>query len=855
MMTSPPAEKRKELNFLKIKLLSAGTIVLVLALGFSTMLISSSLEKLYVRSLVSSYQVIGSEFRRKLQKAVRYGKKINKFVGMDLLMEEPLGHMVRQTKGEHSTNDNREKKQEDSDIFVAVAMPDGEIKYSTDNGLIGSMLPGVLYKDFISIDSQDADPENERFIKFKNTYFVPLVVQDNKGVGVATAILAFHERHVKALVNAAWLHNLRVAWVVLLCGSFLTIIMLNVILPRERARIRKALPWLFDRVEWKKTNEIPKRGISVGLFLIIIACQIGFSVVSIRAFNTFYLKINGDMTVTLNTLMRENVEYLLEKRLPLNKFFGIEKVMGEMLSQFPEVENITLFNNEGKPLYHANQQNAYNLIKTPMTLPKEIVDSYSSSESKYNFTSPVRKEGNVVGSISSNIYRDVIKQKLKGLLLDAGTVLVISALFALELLLMIYLYLEKKASVPRQSANNNYGIIRPAAFLFLFGTYISISFVPLHMESLFEPLFGLPKDLVLGLPISVEMFFAGISILLSGAWIDKRGWHEPFLMGLLTTGIGVLDSWLAQSAVHFILSRGIVGAGYGLALMAAQGFVLTQTDENTKARGIANFFAGVYTGSICGGAAGAMLAERIGYNPVFLVGSVIVFLVIPYSFLSMREAIKKPAIVSDKPVSPAPSMKHFINFLFNKNIISLIFLIVIPAATIMVGFINYFSPIYLHRMGVSQSNIGRVFMLYGICLIFIGPFISKRIDSVENKKAFIVIGEVIGAAGLLTFLFFGGLWAIAITTLMLGISGSFISSRISYVLKLRASRELGGGKSIAVVNATYRLGQVLGPILFSWILVAFGTYKKMSLVGVIYLIAIFLFFLSTERERKNKASK
>jgi len=846
-MTSPPVEKRKKRNFLKIKLLSAGAIVLVLALGFNTMLISSSLEKLYVRSLVSSYRVIGAEFRRKLQIAVRYGKRINNFVGMDLLMENPLRHMVRQTKGENSTNN---RIQGNPDIFVVIALPDGKIRHSTSKGLIGSILPEALYNEFISIDSQDAVSKEELFIKYKGTYFVPLVVRDQKRAKVATVILAFHEKYVKTLVNATWRYNLRVALVILICGSFLTITMLNVILPRERAKIRKMFPWLVDLIAWKKTDGIPKRGISVGLFLIIIACQIGFSVMSIKAFYTFYLKINGDKTVTLNTLMQENVEYLLKKRLPLNKLFSMEKVMKEMLSQFSEVKDITLFNKEGKPLYHATQQTAYNLIKTPVKLPQEIIETYSSSESKYNFTSPVRKKGDVVGSISSNISRDLIKQKLKGLLLDAGTVLVISALFALELLLIIYLYLEKKASVPRQSANNNYGIIRPAAFLFLFGTYISISFVPLHMEKLFEPLFGLPKDLVLGLPISVEMFFAGISILLSGAWIDKRGWHEPFIMGLLITGIGVLDSWLAQSAVHFILSRGIVGVGYGLFLMAAQGFVLAQTDENTKARGIANFFAGVYAGSICGGAAGAMLAERIGYNPIFLVGSVIVFLVIPYSFLSMLSVMKKPAVINDKPVSPVPSMKNLINFLFNRNIISLIFLIVIPAATILVGFINYFSPIYLHRMGVSQSNIGRVFMMYGICLVFIGPFISKRIDSFENKKAFIVIGEVIGAVGLLSFLFFGGLWATVVTTLMLGISGSFISSRIAYALKLKESRELGSGKSIGLLNASYRLSQVLGPILFSWIVVAVGIGKGIPAVGIVYLIATSLFLLFAKRKEK-----
>ena len=298
--------------------------------------------------------------------------------------------------------------------------------------------------------------------------------------------------------------------------------------------------------------------------------------------------------------------------------------------------------------------------------------------------------------------------------------------------------------------------MRPAIFLFLFGLDISLAFLPLHMENLYKPIFGLSKDVVIGLPISVEFFFVGIAIFISGIWLDKRGWHEPFLFGLALAFVGILYSWLAPDALHFIISRGIAGFGFGLSLLASQGFVITHSDDNCKTQALAHLIAGIYAGSICGGAAGAILAERIGYSLVFLSGAVIICVVIVYTIIFMRTAFNKPELKSEierhiKSVNPVSIYKRFLYFLSNKDVLSLIFLSSLPASIAVVGFINYFSPIYLNRIGVSESSIGRVLMIYGICLIYVGPLISKYIDASNNKKLFIFLGCMLGSLAFLSF--------------------------------------------------------------------------------------------------------
>ncbi|NJL59941.1 MAG: hypothetical protein HC887_10155 [Desulfobacteraceae bacterium] len=46
--------------------------------------------------------------------------------------------------------------------------------------------------------------------------------------------------------------------------------------------------------------------------------------------------------------------------------------------------------------------------------------------------------------------------------------------------------------------------------------------------------------------------------------------------------------------------------------MSIQEFVLNSTDTKRRAKGLSHLTAGIFAGSICGCAIGAMLAQRIG---------------------------------------------------------------------------------------------------------------------------------------------------------------------------------------------------------------------------------------------------
>jgi predicted MFS family arabinose efflux permease len=474
------------------------------------------------------------------------------------------------------------------------------------------------------------------------------------------------------------------------------------------------------------------------------------------------------------------------------------------------------------------------------------------------------------GKLKIYLSQEYLLSRLREILLDAVTVLVISVLVFIEMLLFIGNVFQPKeieneksrkdtAWDPEDHRNGNlnsrmnYRWMRLAAFLLLFAIDLSMSFIPLHLAKLYQPVMGLSKDLIMGLPITVEFTFVGISIFLSGFWVDRRGWHEPFIIGLALTANGIIYSWLATNAIHFIISRAFVGIGYGLALMASQGFVIRFSDWKSKASGLADLFAGIYAGSICGGATGAMLADRYGYNYVFLIGAVIIYGIMAYCFIFMRPAMitAKTGELKDRNIAKGKSA-GFWGFLSNRIVISLIFLSSMPASIAVVGFLNYFCPIYLNGLNISQSAIGRILMLYGICLVYIGPIIGRYVDLSMHKKNYVFIGCLLGSFPFLMFSFANGVLAATIAVFILSMSSSFVlSSQSAYILNLKVTKAYGEGKAIGIFRSSSRIGQALGPIVFSNLMLMGSLEKGIRIFGVIYLVTAVMFILLTRKDRSH----
>lgn len=434
------------------------------------------------------------------------------------------------------------------------------------------------------------------------------------------------------------------------------------------------------------------------------------------------------------------------------------------------------------------------------------------------------------------------------------------SLFDLASILLICLLIALELAVFQQSrcrfipaGSERYKQMRPAIFLFLFGIDLSMAFIPLHMETLPQRFSGMSAEILMGLPISVEFFCVGIAILFCGVWLDRRGWQAPFYCGLGLTGAGCLYAWLAPDALQFILSRGVLGFGYGLTLLAAQGYVIRHTDKTNKSRGLAHLFAGLYSGSICGAATGAVLADQFGYGPVFLLGALIVFSVAIYAGVLLTSSATELNTVPEGPVLPEKLKQSvaFWRFLSNRQVLAAILFSSMPASIAVVGFLNYFSPVYLNRAGVNDAVIGQVLMLFGAVLALCGPAIGRYADQSETKRLPIILGCLLGGIAFLVFSVLDGVIAVTLAILLLGLSNCLVlSAQSAFVLNQPVTGAYGEGKSMGIFRSSSRIGQMLGPVIFAAIIAMTDIEFGVMLFGVAYLMTAALFALLSRTPRQ-----
>jgi tetratricopeptide (TPR) repeat protein len=149
----------------------------------------------------------------------------------------------------------------------------------------------------------------------------------------------------------------------------------------------------------------------------------------------------------------------------------------------------------------------------------------------------------------------------------------------------------------------------------------------------------------------------------------------------------------------------------------------------------------------------------------------------------------------------------------------------------------------------AMTNIGRVYMLFGLCLIYIAPIISRIIDSSDSKKKYLFINGTLGSLALFIFYFFGGFAVTAVAVLLLSLSMCYDASR-PYALKFKETHELGIGKSLSIFTSFEKIGQVFGPIIFGILFISSDIHTTLAYLGGAYFFLTIIFMLTAKNDPK-----
>ncbi|WP_442593823.1 MFS transporter [Parapusillimonas sp. JC17] len=579
--------------------------------------------------------------------------------------------------------------------------------------------------------------------------------------------------------------------------------------------------------------------------LILLLAQGVYAAYTVNTFRSVWMDVTQDNTRIVGRGLQQDLNRVLGYGVAPGSLRGVEQPMARLAASFPVISELRLLSREGTVL---NRADAHGRLPVEEPLPEG-----------QRLVFPLSADGQGPASATLEVFldEDRISDGVRARILDAATVVAVAMVAAIELLLLLALMMDRAFAVPaRRTSGDPLGLddqskvgalVRPVMFGFLFAMALPLSFLPIYARSLLssaDP--GQEAALLMALPIAVEMGCGLLTALLAGRLADRRGWQWPVLSGLAVSVAGNLACALAGSLAELTLARALVGLGYGLTWMGLQGFIVIRSPAAYRGRNMATVIAGLFAGHLSGAAVGAMLAQQVGPSAVFSVGAFLLALPALGVFTLMwpyrHIAGQKAASVAAGPI--IRSWSSVARLLATRDFGMLLIGSIVPFSIAQVGLLTYALPLYMEAQGGTAASVGRVLMLYGFCVIYIGPWMGRLADRSANKKHWIALGGLVGSVGLLSLYFATGVYAAAVAVVLLALASCLAGgAQTAYMLSLNDVQQYGPGGATSVMRAADKFGQMLGPLAVGGLFASMGISGGLAVTGAFYLLATLAFFL------------
>ncbi|MES2296700.1 MAG: MFS transporter [Pseudomonadota bacterium] len=382
-------------------------------------------------------------------------------------------------------------------------------------------------------------------------------------------------------------------------------------------------------------------------------------------------------------------------------------------------------------------------------------------------------------------------------------------------------------------------VVRILSFLFMFAEMLSRSFLPLYAGSLPSPVAGLSDGLLASIPVTAFLLGVALSMPFAGRWSDQIGRRRSYVAGALFVAGGLACAGLVPEYLVLVLARAMTGVGYALMFMSCQGYVLDNTTSRNSGKGMAMFVGAIMVAEICAPAVGGILADRIGYRMVFVVGACVAALA---ALLAVR-VLDNASARAARDGAPRLPLRWSV-LVRNRRFLTLSILSGIPAKFLYSGFLIFLVPMLLSNLGNTKSEIGRYTMLYGLIALALAPVFARLADRYNAYALMVGLGGALTGLGLLPVLRGADTNVVMLGIAALGLGQSMsISAQLVLVARVTREETRGTGTSpvLGVFRLLERLGAAAGPLVTGALVAAFGAAKAMLALGVFAVLASLLF--------------
>lgn len=439
---------------------------------------------------------------------------------------------------------------------------------------------------------------------------------------------------------------------------------------------------------------------------------------------------------------------------------------------------------------------------------------------------------------------------IQSLLVNIVTVVIVLLLVLIELTFLqdqlkrrtAMAALRAQGLEPRREEEHFYPafLLRPLTGVFFVGASLSLLFLPLMAKELYQPIPGLPENVVYGLPLSLRLFFFGLGTVVAGNLSSRWGWRPVFLVGVGILAAGLVMASLAPNLMWFFISALPVGLGTGFGMIGLRSAIHAESPGTDSSRSYSHFYAGIIAGTNVGVIVGSSLADAIGFANVFWVATGVTLLA-GWLVFSLFPKPNRPAVSTE--ISATKALAQF----FTDPAILRFGLFVILPVYVASMVLYFFFPVFAESQGVSNADMGRVFLLNGLVIVYLGPTLSRFVLRTFGTRGGVIVSTLLWLVSLTPFLLLGDLMGLVLTIVLMGIAeGTAASAQNEHLLSLPLAQRLGPDRMVGNFEVVAKVGETAAPVLIGFAMLA-GPRWGVILVGVALALGVILFAVTAPR--------
>lgn len=392
--------------------------------------------------------------------------------------------------------------------------------------------------------------------------------------------------------------------------------------------------------------------------------------------------------------------------------------------------------------------------------------------------------------------------------------------------------------------------VRIPLFLFMLSQELSRPFLPLFFDEIYTPIAGLSRELAIGLPITAFMTMVLVAIPIAGALSDRFPPRMMFLAGMLPSVIGHLGAAFSTSVGEALFWWTLAGLGYGVIFISAQAYVAHHTESTSRAVGMSGFLGAVFAAFVCGPAIGGILADRLGYEQTLMVAAALAVFSAAAALITIDSG-KSRVVVRPQ----AGARRAWRRLLTHRRFLVVTMLSALPAKLVLGGLFFYLVPLYLADLGNTQSNVGRVMMVYGIACVALTPLAARRSDRLDRPPLFIALGGLVIGLGCVLPVFADATGLVLASVAIMGAGHALVTApQLAVIQEIAESSGpdlgLGPGAIVGAFRTLERIGTAAGALTVGAVVTFVGYGEAMMVIGAFVLASTLLYFILDPLSRR-----